>query len=204
MSGPSQNPFADVPPPQFNPYAAPTVPQPMQPAANYQGGVWRKGNVLVMHQRAQLPAVCVKSGLPATTWLKREMSWYHPLCYLALLGGLIPFVVIALIVQKKATVHVGLCEEWAARRKRWLFIGWTTALLGLALLVGGCTIAANNERELGAFFLGVPVGIVVMLIGGVAGSIGSRIVTPKKITDEYVWIKGVHPNMLDMFPEFMQ
>lgn len=201
MSGPSRNPFADQPEPQFNPYAAPTMPQPMQAAGNYQGGVWRKGNVLVLHQRAQLPQICVKSGTPATTWLKRDLSWHHPLCYLALLGGLIPFVVIALIVTKKATVHVGLCEEWAARRKRWLTIGWSTALLGVALLIGGIVLAAN-EFQMG--IIGVPIGIVVMLIGGIAGSIGSRIVTPKKITDEYVWMKGVHPDVLNLFPEWTQ
>jgi hypothetical protein len=201
MNGPSQNPFADQPPQQFNPYAAPTMPQPMQHVPNYQGGVWRKGNVLVMHQRAQLPQICVKSGMPATTWLKRDMSWFHPACYLALLGGLIPLLIVALIVTKKATVHVGLSEEWAARRKRWLTIGWCTAGLGLAMLIGGIVLAAN-DIEMG--IIGVPLGIVVMLGGGIAGSIGSRIVTPKKITDEYVWMKGVHPDVLNMFPEWTQ
>ena len=73
MSFPSKNPFADQPVPQFNPYAAPTMPQPMLAApGDYQGGVWRKGGILIMHQRARLPQICVKSGLPATTWLKRQ------------------------------------------------------------------------------------------------------------------------------------
>jgi hypothetical protein len=201
MNGPSHNPFADQPAQQFNPYAAPTMPQPMMPPANYQGGVWRKGNLLVMHQRAQLPQICVKSGMPATTWLKRDMSWFHPLCYLALLGGLIPLVIVALIVTKKATVHVGLCEEWAARRKRWLWISWSIALFGIALIIGGI-VAGANEIEIG--FIGLPIGIVVLLIGAIIGSMGSRIVVPKKITDEYVWLKGVHPDVLNMFPEWTQ
>lgn len=200
MSYPSKNPFADQPP-QFNPYAAPTMPQPMMaPTPNYQGGVWRKGSILIMHQRAQLPQICVKSGLPANTWLKRNMSWHHPLCYLALLGGLIPFVVIALILTKRATVHIGLTNEWAARRKRWLTIGWTLALIGLVFLIGGIAIAANEVSEMG--ILGVPLGLVVMLTGGIAGGMGSALVSPKKITDEYVWMKGVHPDVLNMFPEW--
>lgn len=201
MSLPSQNPFADKPSQQFNPYAAPSMPQPMMQQPGYQGGVWRKGNILVMHQRARLPEICVKSGAPATTWLKRDMSWFHPLCYLALLGGLIPLVIVALIVTKKATVHVGLCAEWAARRKRWLIIGWSSALLGLGLIFGGIILAAN-EMDAGA--IGIPIGILILLVGAIAGSIGSRIVTPKKITDEYVWLKGVHPDVLNMFPEWTQ
>ena len=63
---PSGNPFAD---PQ-NPYAAPQlggyyqpVPQPgnLPPFA----GLWRQGNVLVMHKSAPLPEICLKSNLPA-------------------------------------------------------------------------------------------------------------------------------------------
>lgn len=102
------------------------MPQPYEqkPSPDYQGGVWRKGNLLVLHQRAQLPPICVKSGVASTSWLKRNLSWHHPLCYLALLGGLIPFVVIALVLTKKATIHVGLSDEWSARRKRFIAIGW--------------------------------------------------------------------------------
>ena len=199
MSLPSKNPFADQPQ-QLNPYAAPTMAQPMlAPPPNYQGGVWRKGGILIMHQRAQLPPICVKSGLPATTWLKRNLSYYHPLCYLALLGGLIPFVVIALIVTKKATVHIGLTDEWAARRKRWIAIGWLTAGVGLAMLIGGFVSAAN---EFQSGILGIPVGLVIALIGAIMGNFGAAVVTPKKITDDYVWLKGVHPDVLNMFPEW--
>lgn len=201
MSAPSKNPFADHLQ-QVNPYAAPTVPQPYQvQAAGYQGGVWRKGGILVLHQRAQLPPVCLKSGAPATTWLKRNLSWHHPLCYLGLLAGLIPFVIIALVCTKKATIHIGLTEEWAAKRKKWIMMGWGIAGLGLLMFIVGIFFAAN-EVALG--IIGIPAGILTALVGAVAGSSGSAMVTPKKITDDYVWLKGVHPHVLDMFPEWTQ
>jgi hypothetical protein len=202
MNQPSQNPFADQPA-QVNPYAAPQMPQPyeVKPAPGYQGGVWRRGRVLIMHQRAQLPPICVKSGAPAATWLKRDLSWHHPLCYLGLLGGLIPFVILALVMTKRATVHVGLTEEWAARRKKWLMIGWGVGLSGLAIFIGGFVLIAN-EVNVGA--IGIPLGLVVGLGGAIAGSIGASIVTPKKIDANYVWLNGVHPDVLNMFPEWPQ
>ena len=202
MSQPSQNPFADQSP-QINPYAAPQVAQPFEvkPPANYQGGVWREGKFLVIHQRAQLPPICVKSGAPSTTWLKRDLSWHHPLCYLGLLAGLIPFVIIALLMTKKATVHIGLSEEWAQRRKTRIMIGWGLGLAGLALFIGGIVLAAN-EFELGV--LGIPLGFIVGLCGLVAGNSGAAMVTPKKIDDNYVWLKGVHRDVLNMFPEWPQ
>lgn len=199
MSQPSQNPFAEQPQ-QFNPYASPQVAQPYEvKPANYQGGIWRQGNVLVMHQRAQLPPICVKSGAPSTTWLKRDLSWHHPLAYLGLLAGLIPFVIIALIMTKRATIHIGLSEQWVARRKQWMLIGWGVGLSGLAMIVGGIVLMAN-EMEWGG--LGMPLGFFVGLGGLIAGNFGAAMVTPKKIDDNYVWLKGVHRDVLNMFPEW--
>src|SRR5687768_6974211 len=73
------NPFADQAP---NPYAAPqqpdlysqSVPNKISPYA----GLWREGNVMVMHKLAPLPDICLKSNQPAVGRLKRKLSWHHP------------------------------------------------------------------------------------------------------------------------------
>lgn len=193
------NPFADQPAAIVNPYAAPTMPQPfLSPAKEYQGGVWRDGPILVMHKLAALPPVCLKSGQPATQWLKRNLSWHHPACYLGLLGGLIPFVVIALIFTKRANIQIGLTDEWAARRRTRIGIAWAVALLGIAFIVGGIVLTARTNEQYGV--IGIPVGVITLLIGAVVGNIGGAMVTPKKIDDNYVWLKGVHANALAMFP----
>jgi len=185
----------------MNPYAPPTMPQPMAYAQQpgYQGGVWRQGNALVMHKMAHLPPICVKSGQPSTVWLKRNLSWHHPLCYLGLIGGLIPFVVIALIMTKKASIQVGLTEEWAAKRRSWMAIAWGTALLGLLVLIGSIAILANTEQ--GIFGFGIVAGIAMMLTGAILGIVNCSIVRPKKIDDTYVWLNGVNREVLAMFPE---
>jgi hypothetical protein len=42
----------------------------------------------------------------------------------------------------------------------------------------------------------------MILSGIIYGKLGSRILAPAKITDRFVWLKGVHPDYLDSLPEF--
>ena len=110
--------------------------------------------MLVLHKQAPLPDICLKSNLPATRRLKRNLQWHHPAVYLALLVNLIVYVVVAMIVQKRATLFI-----WGL-------------LLFLGGLIGGAVV-------------------------GIAGLLSCRLITPTRITDEYVWVKGVHPDYLD-------
>ncbi len=74
---------------QLNPYAAPQVANPFAVGAEPKvvgfPGLWRQGNLLVLHKAAPLPDICVKSNLPASRRLKRNLQWHHPAVYLALL-----------------------------------------------------------------------------------------------------------------------
>jgi hypothetical protein len=200
MHSKSPNPFADQSIHPANPYAPPSIPQPMEMApTTYQGGVWRQGSILVMHKMAPLPPICLKSGQPANQWLKQNMSWHHPLCYLGLLGGVIPFVIVALIFTKRANIQIGLTDEWMARRKSWIMIGWGTGLLGLALFAGGIVLAVQGFENFPV--VGIVVGLITAITGFLIGNFGGTLVSPKKIDDNYVWLKGVNREVLAMFPE---
>src|SRR5687768_2724452 len=104
----STNPFADNP----NPYAAPHVASYMPPRVELPPGkypgLWRQGKLLVLRKNAPLPEICLKTSQPATRRLKRSLHWHHPAVFLALLVNLILYVIIALILQKKATIHMAL------------------------------------------------------------------------------------------------
>lgn len=159
-------------------------------------GVWRDGNKLVMSKEAQLPYVCVKSNQPASGWLKRKLYWHHPAYYLALLAGLLVFVVIALIVRKTANIQVALSDKWF-RRRRWAIAGgWLGVIVGFGLLVTGI---ANSAPGNSAVFL-IPVGLLMFLIAAVAGAMNASIVRPSRITNTHVWLKGVHPEFLATLP----
>jgi hypothetical protein len=43
---------------------------------------------------------------------------------------------------------------------------------------------------------------VLLLAGAIVGSVQARIVAPSRITKEYVWLKGVHPDYLASLPPF--
>ena len=85
-----------------------------------------------------MPDRCVKCKAPATGFrLKRQLHWHHPAIYILVLVSILIYVIVVLIVRKKAVLHVGLCETHRTQRK-WTIAGcWLAALLGVVALVAG-------------------------------------------------------------------
>ena len=163
------------------------------------GGLWRKGGVLVMHKSAQLPDVCVKSGEPSVGRLKRNLQWFHPAIYLTLLVAILLYAILVAVLSKRATIYIGLSEKWFKKRRQALIIGWVSALIGVLLFVGSFVLAAQEAPLWGLVML---VGIFVFLAAIIYGSYAARMVTAQKIDDQYVWLKGVHPDVLAKLPEW--
>ncbi len=186
---------------EVNPFASPlstdlVAAVPAQPQENQW--VYRKGKLLVMHKQAVLPDRCVKSNRPAYGQrLKRKLYWYHPLLYLTILVHLVLFLVLVLILQKKATIYVGLSEQWFRKRRWRIAVSWSLVLAGVAMVVAGVFSVIDNVRP-GA--VGIPLGILVILGGAFYGALATRLVAAKRITDDYVWLKGVHPDFLAALP----
>ena len=190
----STNPFAD----NLNPYAAPQATgyapatAPVVPQGMF-AGLWRQGNLLVMHKNAPLPDICLKSNEPATRRLKRKLSWHHPAVFLVVLINLILYVIVALCLQKTATIQMPLSDEWFARRRRSIVVAWGIVLSSIALFVLG---VSSVESQGWAPFVLIA-SIFVFLGGLIYGLVAARLVTAQRISDEYVWLKGVHPQFLD-------
>ena len=191
----------------INPYQSPAtyedVVQTTAVADAWQPGEWvfRSGNQLVMHKLAKLPDRCVKSNQPADgRRLRRKLSWHHPLVYLAFLVHFLLFIILALVLSKRATIDVGLSEEWFRKRRRAILIGWLSVLLGIAVLAGSIAIVVNPNCQTPLVGWGIPLGLVMFLGGAIYGLMASRMVAPARITDEYVWLKGVHPDYLADLP----
>lgn len=188
----------------INPYAPPAAPLGSEaawgPPGKIPDGVWRQGNLLVMHKRAQLPPICVKSNHPSTQWLKRKLSWHEPWIAVTILAGLLVYVILALILTKRATIHIGLTDEWVARRRTRMITCWVLGLAFLAMIPLGIALAANTD-QLGWLFM-MLIGFVGSLIVLVAGQYLVSLVTPQRINDDYVWLKGVNREFLNRLPEF--
>ncbi len=185
------NPYAS---PQFA--SGPAMPQPQQGGFP---GLWRQGNVLVMHKQAPLPPICLKSGLPATQWLRRNLQWHEPWIAITIVAGLLIYVIIALIMTKRASLMIGLTDEWAARRKTRIFIALGITLAAIALGIAGIVLG-NQGRGYEGWFSLIALAGFVLIGAALYGQYACRLVWPQRITDQYVWLKGVHPSVLDQMP----
>jgi hypothetical protein len=189
----SQPPAA---PPPLPVYATPNGYQ-YQP----QMGPWRDGMMLVTTTNAVLPDVCVKCNAPANGYkLRRQMAWHESWLYALILAGVVVYAVVAMVMQKKATIHLGLCPVHRAKRTRTILIAWGIALLALAVGIGGAMLVYENRSTRDFTGLAVVAGIVLLIVAAVVGSIGARVLKPSRIDDHFAWFKGVHPDFLSMFP----
>ena len=191
---PSGNPFAD----QVNPYAAPQQPVGYSPAAApaYQSpfeGLWRQGNVLVMHRSAPLPEICLKSNDKATRRLPRSLSWHHPAIFILVVISPLIYIIVALILRKTATIQLPLTDAWFARRRQRMMIAWGLFLACVLLFFLGCSLIERND----AAGLLIALSICGGLGAAIYGLIACRLVAPTRMTDQYIWLKGVHPDFLN-------
>jgi GYF domain 2 len=155
-------------------------------------GVWRHFSQLVMTKDAQLPDRCTVCNAPASGFrLKRNLYWHPPAWYLLICAGLLFYAIAALIVRKKASIEIGLCRTHLQKRKTTIGITWM--LFGISILVGILGIAKYPVLIFAAavIFLGTLIYAIVAL----------QLVTPAKITDQLVYLKGVSPAYLNMLPE---
>ncbi|MFO0817392.1 MAG: hypothetical protein U1A77_05590 [Pirellulales bacterium] len=186
---------------QFNnPYAAPEQVVPAiiaDPQSQFSGGVWRQGKILVMHRSAVLPPRCVKTNAPADGRLKRKLFWHHQAIYLALLVNVIVYAVLASILGQRATIEIGLSEAGFAKRRRVMWIAWLGVLASIAMFC--ISVSLDWETVAAAPFLlgGAVFGFLGFLIYGL---IAARLVHVQKMDAHYIWLKGVHPEYLDMLP----
>jgi len=155
--------------------------------------VWHSKSLLVMTKQALLPDRCVKCNASTPNRLKRSLRWHHPALYILIAGGALFYVILALVLSKHATIHVGLCEAHSAARKRDIVITALLVLLSFASFYFAVTMEDLNL---------VLVGVALLLAGTIYGAIRVKVVAPKKIDDHFVWLTGVDANYLRQFPEW--
>jgi hypothetical protein len=155
--------------------------------------VWRSGANIVMGHTSALPDRCVKCNTNVNEKMKRTLYWHPPLVFALVLFNLIIYAVVAVIVRKKAVIHVGLCPEHRHSRKIAIAVSWGLVLLSFAALFIGIT----ND------WMWVALSFPIILIGAlIYGSIKTRILAPKKIDKDFVWVKGACPEYLAALPEW--
>ncbi len=184
---------------EVNPFASPSTVECAAPAAAEEWQtkcLYRQGRLLVMHKKAVLPDRCVKSNRPAAGRLKRKLAWHHPAIYVTIPLNPAIYVGLALLLRKRATVYVGLSDEWFRKRRRAITVGWTLFIGGLAMLIVGIASAAQHRWVAPA----IPLGLLVALAGAIYGLRVAVIVRAKQVTNHFIWLAGVHPDFLASLP----
>lgn len=174
-----------------SPPPIPTIP-PIPDAPSGGLMIWRDGNILVMRKEARLPLRCVKTNEPVEQLRKIKMAWHPPWCLLLLLVGLLPFVIVALCLQKKATIMVGFSKSTIRTRRIAIAVGWLGCLTALAIVLAGA-VASSGEIAL--------LGLLVFVVTLIYASVRYRVVSPSRIDDYYVYLKGCCTDYLDTFPQ---
>jgi hypothetical protein len=189
-------PYSPVPPPM------PAQAQTLSYASPIRGyvGAWRRGNQLITTREADLGDACVKCGASADGWRwHKTLYWISPLWILLIFlpFGLIILLIIYLIVRKTARISAGLCPVHRKRRNIGLAITATLATLGFVAIIGGFVYAANARSS------DPPVGIVLILAAlamfiaaAVTGVTMARVLSPRKIDDQYAYLNGAGPGFL--------
>ncbi|HLO86652.1 MAG TPA: hypothetical protein VK203_16865 [Nostocaceae cyanobacterium] len=155
-------------------------------------GVWRSGNLLVIHKNAQLPNRCIKTNQPANGQrFRAELYWHHLLIYILLPVYLLLYIIVGGIFQKKAIVYVGLTQKILQKHKRDIFICRIVTILGIGTFFQGTTY-----KNLLMFFLGLALILGVLIWAFVK----LKIVSVERIEGDYIWLRGVCQEYLDMLP----
>ena len=161
-------------------------------------GVWRHRSTLVMLREARLPPICLKSGQPAMQWLQRELHWQEPVPFP---GGVLALFT-AIHNAKQATLMIGLSDEWAARRGTRMMTACVVGVVGVATGFAACIL--NGALGNAGWPLSLlPLALVIIAGGAVYGHFACRLVWPERITDKYLFLKGVHHSVRDQLPEWL-
>ena len=164
------------------------------PPAPNLGYLWQKNGVLIFSKETLLPERCVKCNVPTGgSGVKRKLSWHHPILYLLIFGAALLYIVLAMVLSKRAKVFIGLCADHRLKRRNGMIGGW---LLFLGGFIGAILSIANDYTvAMIICLLLIPVGLVWLIIA-------ARVVTVKKIDDRFVWLKGINRDYLAAFPPY--
>ena len=153
-----------------NPYSPPKAALEARAAGGYR----REGKEAVLPPGGTLPPRCVKCNEAALQPMKpRKLYWHHPGWFLLVFVNVLIYIIVALIVRRRAEVTYGVCAKHRLRRRVFIAVGWIGFVLSLMVIV------VNPLAGLGG-----------VLVAALAGIIGSRLAYPSRITKEEVRLRG--------------
>jgi hypothetical protein len=146
---------------------------------------------------AILPPPCIRCGAPADGQpVEKTFYWHHPAVYLAILAGLLIYVILALVLRKGIRVRVPLCADHARRRNIAVTLAWVLPLVGFADV--GILPQFNVDGGVVAL-----IAVVLILTGLVIWAVVANPIRPSLINEFQGEFTGFCPAYLQQFPEWV-
>jgi hypothetical protein len=153
---------------------------------------WREGKKVVAHTQTTLPARCYKCNQEVTSPpLTRKLYWHPVGWYLLIFINIIIYAIIAMIIRKRATLEIYLCEHHVQRRKYFIIGGWTGAVLGIFGTFAGIIFNVGWVTV---------TGILLLIAATIVGVVGAQYVRPTRIKGDTVWLSGSGKDFLASLP----
>jgi hypothetical protein len=153
---------------------------------------WREGKKVVARNETSLPARCYKCNHEvASPPLTRKLYWHPAWYYLFIFFNIIIYAIVAMIVRKKATLKIYLCERHAQRRKNFIIGGWSGAALAIIVVITGISLNLGWMIALGF------VGLLAAIIIGIAGA---QVARPARIKGDTIWLTGSGKEFIASLP----
>jgi hypothetical protein len=159
---------------------------------DYSGHCWQDKSRLVVDQGVNIADRCVKcnSRQGIKRW-PRKFSYAPPILYFLLFGGVMPYFIVAMIVQKTARMDLGLCERHIRERRNHILASW------LMVVVGFCLFAFWHEPKI------VVIAGIILFAGGIVNGVRvSASVSASKIDENRIWLRGVSRDFLGELPSW--
>lgn len=184
--------------PAQNPYAPSSASLKVSDSLAPGDGIWRDGNRIIVAHGCSFPSRCVKCNEPSVEPRKvRKVYWHHPALYVLFFFYAIIYIIVALIVRKKAEIDPGLCEEHMEKRRLWIIIGWVGSIV--SLFVWPMSAGALGIDSWQAFAFGFLAFLVIVIVSIVK----ARILYPRRIDERYARLQGADERFLASLPDFL-
>jgi len=189
----------------FNPYTAPaTSSNGIDGRVGSEAdGVWRDGEMLVMRRLSRLPNICVKTGKTSDIiGITRKLYWIPDWTWLTLfVGGPGLTAVFALIFGRRQAVDIPINAQEHSKRRFRVYVGFFLVFLGPAITTLYFFISFGFKHSATTLNVLIVCGLV-SIVGIVVAAISESFVAPNGIDREFIWLRGIHRDLLESLPAF--
>ena len=157
-------------------------------------GRWRDGNRLVARDGHVLTDFCICcGGAPTGKPMKRVYQWHPPLIYIVLLISPLIYIIVALIVRRRLTLHLSACQPCRKRRRMKLAVGWLVFFGSIAVAVLG---GAHDRGWM------IASGLLAWIVSCFWLALAARLLVPARIENQFGWFKRAPQSVVATLPEW--